>query len=352
MITSDERRKQAQKAAKIGARINARKSKQRRDEKIQSLEITQESLHEKYIDENLTLTELADYYGVSIGWIRNILSIFGVAKSPKRAAQNSKKTSIQRYGIEYYAQRLVGNQPNAKARQKGWVKRNQKINEKYASKGIIPSLLYQKYITENMSITQVGKELGLTKAQTRRVLSRFGVIKSKDYIILAKQKSSKEFYADPVRVRNTVIKTQKTVAERYGNKWYRKTTSSEEDQVFQYLLKFLPPEEIIRSDYTTIVNPKTQAPLQLDFLVPSRKIAIEYNGIYWHDKALWQNDIKNETCLSRERLKSILCQGISIRLIHIWSDEWKLNKEKSFYLMKAFSVQSGIETLEKAIEIE
>lgn len=56
-------------------------------------------------------------------------------------------------------------------------------------------------------------------------------------------------------------------------------------------------------------------PQELDIYIPNKKLAIEFNGIYWHslnrgvDKYYHQN-------------KSKLCRDKGIRLIHIYEDEW------------------------------
>jgi hypothetical protein len=53
---------------------------------------------------------------------------------------------------------------------------------------------------------------------------------------------------------------------------------------------------------------------ELDIYIPSHKIAIEFNGLYWHsDKYLPDNYHLNKTELCEER---------DIRLIHIFEDEW------------------------------
>lgn len=59
--------------------------------------------------------------------------------------------------------------------------------------------------------------------------------------------------------------------------------------------------------------------LELDIYIPSKKIAIEYNGLYWHSE-LNGKDKKYHIN------KTSLCKNKGIRLIHIFEDEW-INKE-------------------------
>lgn len=55
-------------------------------------------------------------------------------------------------------------------------------------------------------------------------------------------------------------------------------------------------------------------PLELDVLLPKRKIAFELNGIYWH-----KEDFVGK---NYHRDKTIACKEKGIRLIHIFEDEW------------------------------
>jgi len=61
------------------------------------------------------------------------------------------------------------------------------------------------------------------------------------------------------------------------------------------------------------------SPLELDIYIPSHKLAIEFNGIYWHSKEIgcdkWYHQYKTEKC-----------DRINIRLIHIYEHEWKYSE--------------------------
>ena len=60
-------------------------------------------------------------------------------------------------------------------------------------------------------------------------------------------------------------------------------------------------------------------PLELDIYIPSHKLAIEFNGLYWHsDEFLDKKYHLNKT---KE------CEKIGIALIHIFEDEWIDKKE-------------------------
>jgi len=90
--------------------------------------------------------------------------------------------------------------------------------------------------------------------------------------------------------------------------------SSQETEMFNFLKGFLKNETIIKND-RKILNGK-----KLDFYIPSQKIAIEMNGIYWHSEISGRT--KN---YHYDKWKE--CQNQGIQLITIWEDEWK-NKRK------------------------
>lgn len=81
-----------------------------------------------------------------------------------------------------------------------------------------------------------------------------------------------------------------------------------EDSLFDYITSIYEGE-IIRNTRQVI------PPYELDIYIPDKKLAIEFNGTYWHS---WpQNIVK-----TYHYDKSIKCQDKGIRLIHIY--EWEV----------------------------
>jgi hypothetical protein len=71
---------------------------------------------------------------------------------------------------------------------------------------------------------------------------------------------------------------------------------------------------------TTIQSSRSViTPNQLDIYIPSKKMAIEYNGLYWHSEEFLNLDYHLN--------KTIECNKIDINLIHIFEDEWLYKKE-------------------------
>jgi hypothetical protein len=60
------------------------------------------------------------------------------------------------------------------------------------------------------------------------------------------------------------------------------------------------------------------APKELDLVVPKKRFAIEFNGLYWHSE-LSSRDIDKRSHLE----KTLMCREAGWRLFHIFSDEWR-----------------------------
>lgn len=92
------------------------------------------------------------------------------------------------------------------------------------------------------------------------------------------------------------------------------STSNSENEIYEYVKKILPKEKIIRRD-STLIPPK-----EIDIYIPSKKIGIEYNGLYWHSERF-------EKDKNYHLKKTDLCKNIGINLIHIFEDEYINHKD-------------------------
>ena len=68
-------------------------------------------------------------------------------------------------------------------------------------------------------------------------------------------------------------------------------------------------------------------PLELDFYIPSKKIAIEMNGIYYHSKEYGKTEEYHKN-------KTELCEEKGIQLIHIWEDDWYSKRDIILSMLK------------------
>ena len=99
-------------------------------------------------------------------------------------------------------------------------------------------------------------------------------------------------------------------------------TSSQEDEIYNYLISLgLHDEDIRRNDRTILF------PLELDFFIPKYNLAIEYNGSYYH------SDTSKPTMYHRD--KFLNCEKKGIHLISVYEIDWINNNDKIKELIKS-----------------
>jgi hypothetical protein len=58
---------------------------------------------------------------------------------------------------------------------------------------------------------------------------------------------------------------------------------------------------------------------ELDFYLPELKLAIEFNGLYWHSELFKKKNY--------HKLKSDECDNKNIKLVHLWENDWLCKKD-------------------------
>lgn len=101
--------------------------------------------------------------------------------------------------------------------------------------------------------------------------------------------------------------------------------SNQQNSLFQFIKK--TEKDAIEN----VCIPGTR--LQVDIFIPSKKVAFEYNGLYWHSELYKEKEY--------HLIKKQLCSRNGIDLYHIFSDEWKNKKDivKSMILVKLKNAQ-------------
>lgn len=96
--------------------------------------------------------------------------------------------------------------------------------------------------------------------------------------------------------------------------------SKPEIEIFEALSLAIP--ESIRQSVRSVISPK-----ELDIWIPELRLAVEFNGTAYHDKSIWAKSLRNTDIRSRELNKTMLCEELNIRLIHIWEDDYRRDSE-------------------------
>ncbi len=96
--------------------------------------------------------------------------------------------------------------------------------------------------------------------------------------------------------------------------YFEKRQSNGEREIIQYIKEILPKIKIYKN-YRRLIHPK-----ELDIYIPSKKFAIEFNGIYFHSMIVGKKD----KTYHLDKMKK--CKERGVKLIQIWDVEW-INKK-------------------------
>lgn len=64
-------------------------------------------------------------------------------------------------------------------------------------------------------------------------------------------------------------------------------------------------------------------PYELDIYIPTKKLAIEFDGLYWHSNAAKEEQKSQQYHL----MKTLQCEAKEIQLVHVFENEWLQKKE-------------------------
>lgn len=94
-------------------------------------------------------------------------------------------------------------------------------------------------------------------------------------------------------------------------------SSMQEDDVYNYILSLgINEKDIIRHDRKFLGNKQ-----EIDMFIPSKKLAIEYNGAYWH------TDDKRCRTSKYHYNKFNICESKGVRLLTIFDLDWNNNND-------------------------
>lgn len=101
-----------------------------------------------------------------------------------------------------------------------------------------------------------------------------------------------------------------------------KGKSQPENDLFNFCKEYFP--NLIEHENK---NVRTFIPnREIDILIPEIKLAIEFNGIKFHSLQGFKEKNKESEYHNYHLNKTIECEKLGYRLIHIWDDDWKNNK--------------------------
>ena len=221
--------------------------------------------------------------------------------------QKQRNTCISRYGVDYAAQ-------SKSVRCKNVITNLNRYGVEYpyqspmVFKKLRSSINQYKinYIKSKTGYTLTEDQLGCVYLDHRREYSSEFLSELVDYITTNKQPAFdiiKQEYKDT---------RYYTVAKKYGYDFDYRGSSSYENEIVGWLTNEFNVD-VIRNTKSVIT------PYELDIYIPDRKLAIEFNGSYWHSE-------KYKSKLYHQE-KTKACNELGITLIHIHEHLYIRKKE-------------------------
>lgn len=261
-----------------------------------------------------------------------------------------KKTNLEKLGVEYpFQSSLIQEKGKESCLKKYGV---DYYNQTEESKKIHKKTVSERYGVENISqinaVKKKKKELNINKFTYAKSLNLISVDE------LAKKFNRNEgVIIDDIRLLNLKIIKFNNDTRFYIEEsnlpilsdFFSKTDECGKSYSEKELVDF------VKSIYSDEIMENTKRiipPKELDIYIPKMKLAIEYNGLYWHD----ENHIDKNYHL----MKTNMCNEKGIDLIHIFENDWLYKKEivKSMiasrlgvYKEKIFARKCKIKEIEK-----
>lgn len=107
--------------------------------------------------------------------------------------------------------------------------------------------------------------------------------------------------------------------------------SRPENIIYEYIVGFILDAEQS--------NRKLLKGKELDIYIPSLNLAIEFNGIYWHNEAKGKGGNYHYD-------KWLACKSLGINLLYIWEDDWMADSEA---ILRDIDILLEIKTREQAL---
>ena len=283
---------------------------------------------------------------------RTNLTRYGV-ENPSQSTiikEKVKKTNLQRFGFEYATQneniKEKTKQTNLKNLGVEYPTQNENVKskvkqtnlEKYGVECSLHNAEIQKKVISNYL-----KKLEYAKSQNLYSVNDLAKIFNKDdtTIVIDLKRLNIEIIKFEKDFRYYIKQSDLPILEEYFSKTEMSGISYSEKEIVDFI-KSICKDEIIENS-KKIISPK-----ELDIYIPSKKLAIEFDGLYWHD----ENHIEPKYHLQ----KTMACNKKGIDLIHVFEDDW-VNKQKivksmiasriGIYQQKIFARKCKIQEIDK-----
>jgi hypothetical protein len=265
----------------------------------------------------------------------------------------SKKTNLERWGVEYLMQSDLIKEKSKLSKLEKWGDPNYNNTKKRIQTNL--ERWGVQHPTQNSDIYNKIEETNLIKWGVKTILKHSDVIEkriksykenNRKYIIekyseiFGDKYSIKDYFSGEFIIEHEDHQFHSSLGLIYDRLKFSKNceicticnpinsnSSSYENEIAEWISKYSTIERRNRN----LINNR-----EIDIYLPDKKLAIEFNGLYWHSelfKNKWYHLDKTKKCLE-----------LGISLIHVFEDDWIYRKEivKSIILNKMNLIENKI----------
>lgn len=286
----------------------------RKDEKL--YDISKEDLIHYYIDENLTIDDVAKIFGCSKNVIDKRIAEYGIKKTRKLIDDTIERTNMTKYGVKTTAVLPDVIQKRIETNIERYGVENPAVTDAVRKKMRETCLERYGYEYAAMSpeVKQKAKETSIQRYNRENKMQAH--LSEESIKILSSRETLREFMI----TNNIHTVRELTIALGRGSM----------PKVGDYLHKYdswdlINPKEsyqefeiisFVRGLGVSCYKDKSVLkPYEVDCYCPEYKIGIEFNGTFWHSNLHKEKDYHIK--------KSKLAEQKGIRLIHIYESEWE-----------------------------
>jgi len=234
------------------------------------------------------------------------------ACSRKCAEQKTKNTNLDKYGVENVSNYQIVKDKKVETCLKNFGVEYPQQSKEILNKG--KNTKFDRYGDENYSNC-----LKMIKTKRKNIIEKYNAVNYDGNFLTFKcekehlYKITFGLYYNRIKVKTDLC----TICNPY-----KSNESPNEIKLYEFVKKIC--SEDIKLKDRTVLSGK-----ELDIYIPAKKIAIEYNGLYWH------NELNKENNYHLNKTEE--CEKNNIKLIHIYEDEWKYKEDIVKYrLMNIF----------------
>lgn len=220
------------------------------------------------------------------------------AEEKEREVQNIKKIKLERYGDENYR--------NDVKRKKTLLKKygveNPLLSEDVKNRIKSEKQRILKELVENENLYSISEVSEIVGRDYSTILD--DIVPTLNIHLIEKSEFNIRLFVSGGDVER--IKKYCAYTENVGTSW-------QEKEVQDFVIGLVGAENVVCND-RNVLNGK-----ELDIYVPSKKVAIEYDGLRWHSEQFVENDYHYN--------KMLMCNDKNVDLIHVFEDDWKKRKD-------------------------